>query len=59
LAQPQYSSLKLGGPFMVLTLFLTAAWILKNRDYGTGMFAAICLGALGFYASAYFITLQF
>lgn len=59
LARPQYSSLKLGGPFMVLTLFLAAAWILKNRDYGTGMFAAICLGALGFYASAYFITLQF
>ena len=56
LVRPQYSSLKLAVPFAVLTFFLSAAWILKTRDHWRGMFAAICLGALGFYASAYFIA---
>jgi membrane-associated phospholipid phosphatase len=51
--RPQYSSAKYAAPFAILTFFLAAAWLLKNKK---SAFAAICLGALGFYVSAALIT---
>jgi hypothetical protein len=52
--RPEYAPLKFAAPFVVLVFFLAAAWGLRKR---AAFFAAICLGALGFYASAILIAL--
>ncbi len=57
LLRPQYESLKFSVPFAILTCFLLAAWLLKNRYHRSVAFAAICLGALGFYVSAPLVAL--
>ncbi|HEY3303458.1 MAG TPA: phosphatase PAP2 family protein [Candidatus Binatia bacterium] len=56
IGRPEYSTLKLAVPFVLLTFFLVTAWILKNRERSEAMFAAICLGALGFYMTATLIA---
>lgn len=57
-AQPQFSALKFAVPFAVLTFFLALAWLSRNRRPWPGFFAAMCLGALGFYVSAIMIAMQ-
>lgn len=52
LVRPQYASLKFAVPFAVLTFFLSAARRLKNRHRWPAVFAALCLGTLGFCVSA-------
>jgi 4-amino-4-deoxy-L-arabinose transferase-like glycosyltransferase len=54
--RPEYASVKLLAPSILLTIFLVIAWILKNRE-GPAMFGAICLGALALYASALTLAL--
>jgi membrane-associated phospholipid phosphatase len=58
LAQPQFSALKFAVPFAVLTFFLALAWLSRNKRPWPGFFAAMCLGALGFYVSAIMIAMQ-
>jgi membrane-associated phospholipid phosphatase len=57
-ARPQFSALKFAVPFAVLTFFLALAWLSRNRRPWPGFFAAMCLGALGFYVSAIMIAIQ-
>ncbi len=52
--RPEYAPLKVAAPFAVLAFFLAAAWLLRKRP---AFFAMMCLGALGFYASAILIAL--
>ncbi len=57
-AQGQFSALKFAAPFLLLAFFLALAWLARNRRSAPAFFAAMCLGALGFYVSAIMIAMQ-